>query len=310
LVFTATIGQELWRQTIEVRGRNEKFPEAFKKQVTMYDCLYYEDGTRSHWTKERIRRIEQSCKSQQEVQRRVYGRFVQDTGLKYPSFSRDLHVIPAFEVDKTWVVYAGVDVGSGGDNHPSAITFVAVRPDFQFGVVFRGWRGSNETTTASDVVERFLELRVGLNPVAQYYDFSSRDFFTIASRVGLSFSPAEKSHEIGEQLINVLFKNNMLKIMDDVELEPLATELATLSHSTSKTKAKDDFIDSLRYAVARIPWNFEAIQDRHFSKPKKESFEGWVGVDELARRGLLSSNEDELDSFESELDAWSELYEP
>lgn len=310
LVFTATLGQELWRLAIEGRGKDKRFPDAFKRQVSMYDCLYYEDGTRAHWTKERIRRIEASCKSPQEVQRRVYGRFVQDSGLRYPSFNRDAHVINPFEVDRSWVVYSGVDVGSGGDNHPAAISFIAVRPDFQYGVVFRGWRGTGQTTTASDVVNKFLELSMGLNPVANYYDYSSRDFYTIASRLGCSFTPAEKSHEHGEQILNVLFKNDMLHVFDLPELESLATELSTLNHRTDKTKAKDDFIDATRYAAVRIPWNFEAVQAKEFRKKPVQGFVGIIGVDEMARNDLNYSQDSEFtESIEAEFEAWNELHE-
>ncbi len=37
-VFTPTLGQEFWREAIEVRGYKERFPDALKLQVSMYDC--------------------------------------------------------------------------------------------------------------------------------------------------------------------------------------------------------------------------------------------------------------------------------
>ena len=49
MVFTATLVQQIWRDAIEGRGYIEKFPDALKIQVSMYDCLEYEDGTKAHW---------------------------------------------------------------------------------------------------------------------------------------------------------------------------------------------------------------------------------------------------------------------
>lgn len=85
--FTPTQGQEFWREVVEVRGYKERFPEAFKRQISMYDCQYYEDGTPSHWTTERIEFIKRQCASQAEVDVRVYGKFSIHEGLRYPGFS-------------------------------------------------------------------------------------------------------------------------------------------------------------------------------------------------------------------------------
>lgn len=306
MVFTATLGQEFWRLTIEERGEDENFKDAFKLQVSMYDCLFYEDGMPSRWTHERIERIKNGCKSEAEIQRRVYGRFVVDGGLKYPSFERNRNINRQITpIPHDWLIYTGCDIGSGGEEaHPAAIAFVAVRPDMKFGRVFLGWRGDSEVTTAGDVLLKHEELRGSMIPVRQNYDWAAKDFSTIATRLGKNFQHAEKSHEIGESMLNVLFKNRMLVIDDEPELRKLVGELTTLKKATAKSKAKDDFIDAMRYAVTTIPWDFTAITGEKIPGPDPTT----MSHEERDRRGLQTL-EEQLEAFspEEELDAWDEL---
>lgn len=260
-VFTPTLGQEFWREAIEVRGYKERFPDALKMQVSMYDCLMYSDGTKSFWTEERIQRIKNACKSEAEIQRRVYGRFVLDSGLRYPSFNRDSNIIRPITIPNDYNVFIGVDYGSGGDNHPSAVVFTAVSPDFQKGYIFKGRRFDNQITTASDVVTMVQQMRAEVtNPIsAIFYDHACTDMREIASRMGESWVPAEKSHAIGEGYLNVLFKNQMLQCFDLEELAPLYVELSMLKQTTPKNQAKDDYIDAARYSNSKIPWDFSVI---------------------------------------------------
>lgn len=311
MVFTATLGQEFWREVLEETGEKERLKEAFKRQVSMYDCLKYEDGTDSHWTMEKIQIVKNRCKTHNEVLRRVYGRFVVDAGLKYEAFNIKTHMRAAREIPKDWFVYGAADVGSGGEKgHPSAICFVAVSPDFRQGEVFLGWRGDGIPTTASDVVQKFQELKGKRQLQGQYYDWACKDFFEIASRMGEPFIPAEKSHEKGEQVINVLFKNNMLSIHETEELEKLAWELTNLRVETAKNKAKDDFCDALRYAVTRIPWDWSvitgALPDGYQApEPNRSPLEQEI---EDRRRAFQEDHDQESGRIEEEFAEWNDFY--
>lgn len=308
-VFTPTIGQEFWRQAIEERGSKERYPDAFKRQVSMYDCLTYADGSKSPWSLAQIRRAENSCKNQNEIDRRVHGKFVVAEGLKYGTFHKLHNRKPGHPVPKSWSIWFGVDIGSGGeDNHPSAITVVAVSPDWKEGRVVDGWRGDGEVTTAGDVVVRAQAMsRLYSSPVIKY-DFGCRDFFTIATEAGLPVAPAEKNHIIGEHVLNVLFKNKMLWIYDYPQLDPLCTELSMLKNATPKRQAKDDFVDSLRYAVASIPWDWSSITEEPASTEPKLSAEELRKQEELKnRRDWATEQEDKLLSIEEELASYNEL---
>lgn len=262
MVFTATLGQEYWRQVIDPGPtEEEKLASAAKWTVSMMDCMFYEDGTPSHWTKEKIQMVVDRCQTHDEVLKRVYGKFILAAGgRKYPAYDSKRHLKAGHPLPAGWHIYAAVDYGSGGEKgHPSAIVFVAVRPDFTEGRVFRGWRGDKIPTTAGDLLERFVALRGPLLCTAQFYDWACKDFEVIATRAGEPFQPADKSHEKGEQIVNTLFKYNMLSVYDDPELQKLSSELSTVRKDVQKQKAKDDFCDALRYAVTRIPWNWSVI---------------------------------------------------
>jgi len=106
---------------------------------------------------------------------------------------------------------------------------------------------------------------------------------------------AEKSHEIGENLLNTLFKNQMLELFDLPNIFKLVTEFTSLKSETPKNKAKDDGIDSLRYAISKIPFDFSDIGGKKEIKVKKEKTRG--------RR--IPFMEDKTDEFEE----WNELYD-
>lgn len=302
-VFTPTLGQEIWRCAMEEIGkRSETYKGAFKQQISMYDCLYYEDGSRSPWTIEAIERAKNGCKSEAQIQRRIFGRCVSDEGLKYPAFDRAKNLIPEQEPPKNWDIFVGADIGSGGaDNHPAAIVFVAVNPERTRGIIFKGWRGDGVITTAADVVHKIVEMSAGLTVSRIFYDYASKDFFTIADSMGLPVEAAEKAHAIGEQVLNVLFKNRMLSICETSDLDPLCVELSTLKITTPKKQAKDDYTDATRYAVTKVEWDWSSLNAKkavEAPRPKTEV--------EL-RREYISSEQLE-DTQNGEFDEWNQLY--
>ena len=319
MVFTATLGQEMWRLTMQPGANDkEKFPNAWKKQVSLYDSMYFEDGTPSIWTQEKITRTIELCKNEQEVQRRVFGKFIVEDGLKYSSFDPNNNIIKAFKIPMDWYRYVGVDIGAGGEsNHPSAISFIAVSPDYTRGVVYRHWRGSDQVYTVSDVANKYLELR-GSDPITEgYYDYHCKDFKTITDRMGLSFTAAEKRHDIGVPIINTLFQNRMLFIFDIDECAPIVNEYLSLQESTDKRRAKDDSVDSIRYGVVKIPWAFEkvaSVPKQDFQAPRPLTPMEEAQRDRMADRhrmfqDMRNDNSSLVNSVEEELSQWGELYD-
>jgi hypothetical protein len=329
MVFTATLGQDFWRRAMDPgETEKEEFKDAFKQTISMYDCMEYEDGTPSHWTFERIKQIEASCSTQAEILKRVHGKFIVLSGRKYEAFDLKKHMKPKHPTPAGWLIYAGVDVGSGvGENksseenrsirhrgHPSAICFVAVKPDFRQGRVIAAWRGDNLFTTAGDVFLKFKEMKkeLKLDPVNQFYDWASKDFFLIAGRNNEPFEKAEKSHEIGEQTINTLFKHNMMFIYEDVETAKLGSELASLLRSTAKENAKDDLSDAFRYTVTKIPWDWTAITGAAVEEgpqdPEAQPMTHMQREVYERRKQMEDDNDKEKNRVEDELDEWNDAY--
>lgn len=325
MVFTATIGQDFWRKALDPEAfEEENLPEALKLTVSLYDAQFYEDGTPSHWTDQKINIVKNRCRNHKEILKRVYGKFIRDdSGRKYEQFDVKRHIRPKAQIPKDWLIYGGVDPGSGGTkNHPGAVCFVAVSPDYKRGRVFLGWRGDGIETTAGDVLQKYQELRNAKNLLVTeaFYDWGSKDFSILAGRSDEPFQPADKSHERGEQIINVLFKNDMLIIEEDEELHKLASELIGLRKDTPKNKAKDDFADAMRYAVTLIPWDFSSISsdeiqdpDSPLEKPPEEPLTP-MQQQIMERReyvaGPLAASEENKNvwSPETEIEEWNTQY--
>jgi len=322
MVFTATLGQEMWWRAMEAKGDQELFPDALKMNISMHDCMYYADGTPSKWTEEKIRKEKMKCRSRAEVLRRIYGRFIRDEGKKYPVFDPEKHYVAPFTVPDTYLLYPGVDIGSGGGNgHPAAIIWLAVAPDFKKGYIIDGWRGDHAITTSGDILRKFRQMKYS-KPLNRYrvamqsYDHQSRDFLTISSRYGESFSPANKNQERGEQVLNTLLKCGMLKIFDTEELRKLGSEMMSLLTITPKSKAKDDMIDATRFGVMSVPWDWSEIKEEDDKSEPEEiepeffTEEEVLSMDIRLRRGEDVDRREDLDPWgvEAEIQEWNECY--
>ncbi len=318
-VFTATVGDDYWRRCLEPASTDEEpHPDALKMQISLYDCQTYKDGSKSPWTPEKIKRAIARCATKADVKRRIFGKFAVSSGIKYESFDRERNVVTPFKIPLDWHIYEAVDVGSGGDEggHPAAISFVAVRPDFKFGAVFKAWRGDGVSTAAGDIYLKHVELRDKLKPTQQIYDWASKEFGLVAQGNGDPFIKADKGKDNGIGLLNLLFKHGMLVLFSgDPEIDKAAVEFASVLKSTPKTKAKDDLADTVQYLATAIPWDFADIEagtmdfdeaaNPRPKPPSKSAIE--IQLDERRAFSLGLSNE-VRDPIEEELDFYNELY--
>lgn len=329
MVFTATLGQEEWRLTMEPEPHEEeKFPEAFKIRVSMFDCLRHEDGSPGHITEEDIKHAIATCISEEEVQRRVYGRFVRSDGRLVPHYSSRLHLADLHPLPGKWSIYAGVDTGSSGKTgHPAAVLFLAVNPEKTEGRFFRAWRGERKAqTTAGDTFEKFLALSRDLSLTGRVYDYSDADFNIIATRAGHPFIRADKNRDRGWKMLDTLFQYNRLKVYRDKECMKLSAELSSLNDDTKRAGRMDDLADCARYLVMVPQWNWKEILKNSPATYQKEAknllpgtgegdFYGTSGAvcAERPRNELLAAHEASLkemeDDLESEFDEWNDCYE-
>lgn len=322
-IFTATRGLQLWYRAMECIGTEEEvFKDAWKRSVSMRDCMFYEDGTPSPWTPERIKEAESFCTSQSEILKRIDGRFVKDEGRRYLTFDPDRCMADASEkIPSNWRYYAGVDIGSGGRGRSAgAVVIVAVSNNLDRGRIIRTWRGDYEETTAKDILEKYKELRQGLTITQACYDYQSREFGLIASRSGEPFMPADKHRDSGEQIANTLFQSGALTIDAGVyDNQKLVTELMSVPAGEKNRKYQDDLTDALRYVLKLIPWDFVKIAPNlKFEDEDKDEVphtnwtkEQYIQWEIKQRRGEMTDefeSKDEWQAFGDEVAAWNEAY--
>ena len=313
-VFTPTVGHDLWFRCFERMGEeDEAFPNAFKRVISLYDSQTYvptpyTKAGPSKWTTDRISRRIASCSSENEVKRRIYGRFVMESSdLLFPSYSEEKNYVrnpkPLWENP---IYVAGLDWGAGGESHPSAISIVAINPEYTRARLVKFWRGDGVRTTAGDLLEKYLELKGNLPVVAAFYDYSCADLGTIAATQGIPLQKANKSREIGVPLVDTLLKYGALTIDHSEEAEKINKEFKLVKKTTAKQKAADDGVDSLRYALSKQPFQMNRI---------KELVDGLEPVSRndtpVSKRIQRGSFQPELyeETFAEEIDEWNDLLE-
>lgn len=314
--FTPTKSQNFFREVLEETGRKERWPvsdgNVWKKCVSLYDCQKHVSGKKSIWTRRKIDKIKKTLPTEAEIKRRVYGRFQASEDLVYPQYSREKNNIDFIPALPGYLYYAGIDYGSGGTAHPSAIAFVAVNKAYNKGYVTDVWIGDNgELTTCSDVIEKYKSMIRGRTIVQAFYDWGAKDLHTFAMRAGLNLNKANKDHKIGEDLLNALFKNRMLWICDtDYHTNVTSTQFTTFVKKKNVKKEFDDGIDAVRYAISSIPWDVE--NPGEISHATKREIEQTAKAlpratyrDGTPRWGAQAK---ERSYFEEELKEWGDMF--
>jgi hypothetical protein len=308
----------------KIQNGKTKMPDSYVQTNSLFDCVEYEDGSKSPWTVKEIEKKISTYTTQRDVQIRVYGKFSASEGLQFPQFHRDRHFQPRHHVPKDWDLYAGIDYGSGGaTGHPSSVAIIAVNSEYSKARVMSLSRMDKDRfpngTTEDDVLNEYLLMCQDLGrpfATAAYYDWACGAMAVSAAQRGISLINANKKREDGKNIINSLFKNDMMLIYQDAkppeiegadtEAEKLCDELEALMEGADKKSAKDDLIDALRYAVSSLTWNFVNVvvkdpNDNTPTKPKPKT---------IKRRGVkIHSFDDFEDEMEREIHEQNELYE-
>jgi hypothetical protein len=311
MVLTPVVCYPYYKEIFEGRV---VFEDALVMTVSMYECLKFEDGTEGLYTLKDIENRKSRLGSQAQIDQRIFGKYTTPEGLQYEQFRREKNVKEPFEIPAHWIWFAGIDIGSSGGNHPAAIAFVACSPDYRKAAVAHIWAGNEfEQTSNSDILNKYLELRdqiVGTKPFGGcYYDHSNKDFELISLKSMVAgVQKADKARDFGVGLLNALFKNEMLDILQSEEAQNLVNELENLRVEVKKQHAKDDRIDAMRYAVSRIPWDFSHISvDKTVQPDPVKVVEPFPLND---RRHPIHTNPTPiLDVTEEELSLWQEYLE-
>lgn len=268
MVFTATLGQQYLYDAMERQGQPEEtFKNAWKRQVSVYDCLIYADGSPSPiWTVDYIEQeLIPKYRDPREIQKRIFGKFVKDVGLVFYEFQNERNTEPVGATDITdWNLYLGMDFGCGGEHgHSSSIAIVAVDPTMSEARQISSWHSKKKRMTQGDLLEEFKGI---ISDGKAYYssaDWMATDLFELAIREGLTINKAEKSHEIGINMLNTLFKAGRFKIWlgeGSGHNDQTVMEFGTVSDGTAKKSRVDDATDATRYAIAATPMRLTGLE--------------------------------------------------
>jgi hypothetical protein len=311
MCFTATLGQLYLYKCMELQGTDqETFIGAWKRQISAFDCLRYADGTPSGlWTKKFIEQeLIPKYRTNAEVQRRIYGRFIKTGGLLFEDFDMERNTESYGDTDTAgWSTYCGIDFGAGGEyGHCSAIILAKVDPSYTKARIVKSWSSKKVRMTQADLLVQYQMISSDHENVITYADWSATDFFEFASRESVAINKAEKRHEIGVNLLNTCFRDGQLKIWMGDEAGDnhlLIQELRSISEDTPKNKRIDDMTDALRYCLSLCPLRVTSYLEAPVKKKQVEINARLAFYRGLDREDdpLLQENDDLMEDFN---DAW------
>lgn len=258
-VFTATLGQKFWYDTIERVGHSdERFKSAFKRQVSMYDCLkYYKSKEKTPWTKKRIEEVIESCENESEVQRRVFGRFILDRNILYGSFDKAVNFVDKLPDLLTHERYLSVYIGK--ENMTGIVQF-AVNPERTEVYL------ENYFQKVMNPVDLFLDVRIlkkNKEVLGQYINESANDFIEISASAGEGFIPTKLSVDGTEKLVNSLFRTGSLKILSTLpSKDSLLFQLESMKLKDVSTDYDGfEILGALSTGLDNLRFNFKRIID-------------------------------------------------
>lgn len=302
MVFTATLGQKFWYETIECRGKeNERFKSAFKLQVSMYDCLkYHKSRKKTPWTIEKIKQVEDSCESRNEVLRRVHGRFILNEKQVFSAFEKSKIIHSEQEIknlaashDKHVAVFIRDDT--------AAFCYFSVSEDRKFAVIhdFDFDRGS--TTEIYTAYKNFVK-KGKKKPFLKFVNKGQGAFSAVAEGGGDFFWETKPAKRDNFSTINALMATQRFFVRDGPGIEEFTVQCETFKHSDHEDRefAEYEIIGAVVTGLSHFKLSFEPM----IVKPQEENF---MSERERMRRGLLKKAV--IDTYENEFDEFNKLIE-
>ena len=332
--FTATLGQQYWYDVMEKQGMpGERHAAAFKRIISLFDCMKYIDGTAGEvWPTRKIIAdyIKTLDNDEDNIKRRVFGRFIPTSGLAFESYSYAKATIGTVILTRQLDYILVVDPGSGGRmGHPTGILFLGVDPEKHLIYVLSAWRGDGIVTANNFIIKQMMAM-AGSSPLELLiYDGSAADFKldVIEALPNLPLLAADKMRNIGFGRVNSYLDVGAIKIpetrppgvafWEKDEMTKLHEELK-LTRRTENLQGRktghqvDDLTDCLRYACMHIhlPLDILYQRAREESKRKRESIVVGSNVSLMRERSAFDPRSYLLnkDRYNSGSDFWVHNY--
>ena len=300
LAFTATLSQRFWWEAIECVGKqNERFKDAKKIQVSLYDCQYFVDGTPSRWSDEKIERRISECRSEKEIQRRVYGRFVLEEKEIFSAFSEKNNVYPReFKKLASYRTFVSVFVG---EQNKAAFSIIYLNKTFDEAFV----HFSKTTTIPLVDLVLLISKMIPDKQALKFVNNGSKEFSKIALSGGQYFEPVALPKISFAGLVNSLFVTKNLHIGKFDEQLELITQIITLKPDNFKDFTGYEMVGSMLLGLSQMLFSFS-----NTIEGPKEKFDMTKGMDErtIHYKGLDREQFDE-DVYLGEFSEFNDIIE-
>lgn len=258
---TIDSGGQLWLTATPVLGKNWMFERLYEKQ----DGQHIQCWTVSLLDNKHIPRAEKDMiydmLTEDEIQRRFYGVFTTLEGAVWKEFDASIHVIPRFDIPRTWRKIRAIDFGY---TNPFVCLWIAQGDDGELYIYQEYYQaGKLIQEHAAEIFRRdWLGLTDGRTTPkfdATVADHDAQDRAQLAAE-GLSSSPAKKDVRPGIEAVNRYFKlqpngRPRLYIMDNCtmtikEAGKYRYATGTQRDPSEEPIKKDDHTqDAMRYGV-------------------------------------------------------------
>jgi hypothetical protein len=145
-------------------------------------------------------KLKQKWAGHPEEKARLYGAFIQRSGLVYPQFNKDIHMVKPFTIPSEWRKIASIDPAATGI---TACTFTAVKPSGDL-VVYKEYYESNKIVSdhAKDILVRAGGDKVDMWLVDPYWGSARnaenhKQGYMLWREAGIPVRLAPKSEDFG-----------------------------------------------------------------------------------------------------------------
>jgi phage terminase large subunit-like protein len=226
-----------WAYTRIYQAPNQPGDDIRHWTITLFENKYIPDEERSRMF---------ILYTADEMDRRMYGRFMMVEGAVWKEYNPTRHVITPFDIPESWPRLGGIDFGY---EHPFVCLWAAKDPADDTIYFYREyWK---QGTLFMDHARYILAQEE--HPIRVFVaDHDAQGCGELESH-GVVTQPAEKNVELGIQTVNRLFKQDKIKIF--ATLKQTLSECAQYHYrpgTEQPDKKQDDTQDTLRYIVMHV----------------------------------------------------------
>ena len=229
--------------------------------------------------------IEINAKGKPEwwIKRYLLGSFEHSEGMVYPNFANT--IVEPFEIPNTWERFVALDHGL---RNPTAVPFGAIDPDNGIAYIYDEYYEPNRTVPehVRHIKPKVEQIPLGrlrfmvIDPSARNKSdpINGKSVQSLYAEYGLFFTEGNNAIEAGLLKVNSYVNNGKLKVFNtctNTIKEGLNYKFPEVTMDNDKNldekpiKRNDHMMDALRYALMRLPDDYELLKNVAKTPPKR-----------------------------------------